>query len=300
MEYFRRLYDHSRIPRLPKPWMETPSVVNVQTHVTNDPFMWPRKASLSDLHALLCRGNNHPSPGPDQWKKWTVKSLSDFALSHVLKLLNYQVLNLHFPGDIKDMWLTMFHKWNSRMDLQNWRGLLISNLLANLPIAWLNSCLIHYSAQKLILPDTQVAAQPGIQIYDLISFLLGIKCWALWHKQTVYVIKRDQMKGFDYLSPEGFYDAIRAYGLPEAIIDLDRASQTETCCFIRTAYSNTDPITISGVNKQGGPASPLKSVSPPASDCITYKISFSMIMMPLWSHRAAWNEATHILTKPRL
>lgn len=260
MEYFRRLYDHSQIPTLCKPWMETQSVIQVRTRVIKDPFVWPRKASLADLRALLRRGNNRPSPGPDQWEKWIIKSLSDFALSRVLVLLNYQVVNSCFPGDIKDMWLTMFHKRNLRTDLHNWRGLMLSNLLANLPMAWLNFCLIRYSSQKLILPDTQVAAQPGVQTRDLISFLSGVKCWASRHKQTVYAIKRDQMKGFDYLSPEGFYDAVRAYGLPEAVIDLDRASQTLTRCFIRTAYGITNPITVSGVNKQGGPASPLKSV----------------------------------------
>ena len=127
-------------------------------------------------------------------------------------------------------------------------------------MAWLNFSLIRYSAEKQILPNTQVTVQPGVQTRDLISFLSGIKCWASRHKQTVYAIKRDQMKGFDYLSPDGIYDAIKAYGLPSAIIDLDRASQTDTRCFIKTAYGITDPITISGVNKQGGPASPLKSV----------------------------------------
>ena len=119
-----------------------------------------------------------------------IKSLSDSALSLVLDLFNYQVLNSCFPGDIKDMWLTMFHKRHLRTDLQNWRGLLLSNLLANLPMAWLNSCLIHYAARKRILPDTQVAVQPGVQTRDLISFLSGVKCWASRHKQTVYAIKR--------------------------------------------------------------------------------------------------------------
>ena len=260
MEYFKRLYDHSHTPILPKPWMNTPSILEVRSHVAKDPFDWPRKASLADLRALLRKGNNCPSPGPDQWEKWTVKSLSDTALSLVLDLLNYKVTNSRFPGDIKDMWLTMFHKRHLRTDLQNWRGLLLSNLLANLPMTLLNSCLIRYSAQKQILPDTQVAAQPGVQTRDLISFLSGVKCWASRHKQIVYAIKRDQMKGFDYLSPNGFYDAIKAYGLPTEIIDLDRASQTKTHCFIRTAYGITNPITVSGVNKQGGPASPLKSV----------------------------------------
>ena len=32
------------------------------------------------------------------------------------------------------------------------------------------------------------------------------------------------MKGFDYLSPEGLYDAVNAYRLPSANTDLDRAA----------------------------------------------------------------------------
>ncbi|KAJ7837615.1 hypothetical protein B0H13DRAFT_1733192 [Mycena leptocephala] len=68
------------------------------------------------------------------------------------------------------------------------------------------------------------------------------------------------MKGFDYLSPQGFYDAVLAYGLPQSIIHLDRAAQSETQCRIRTFYGPTSPIVVSGVTKQGGPASPLKAI----------------------------------------
>ena len=67
------------------------------------------------------------------------------------------------------------------------------------------------------------------------------------------------MKGFDYLAPEGFYDAVTAYGLPRAIIDLDKAAQTNTKVFIHTAHGLMEPIIVSGVAKQGGPISPLKS-----------------------------------------
>ncbi|KJA23005.1 hypothetical protein HYPSUDRAFT_66719 [Hypholoma sublateritium FD-334 SS-4] len=126
-------------------------------------------------------------------------------------------------------------------------------------MSWLNYSLIAYASKKRILPDTQVAAQPGVQTRDLMSFLAGVKCWSHRNKQPVYALKRDQMKGFDYLAPQGFYDAVKAYGLPDSIADLDRAAQTDTRCFIRTAYGITDPITVTGVTKQGGPLSPLKS-----------------------------------------
>jgi hypothetical protein len=258
-KYFTRLYDHSRVCELPKPWLDTPSVAEVKRHVEEDKFQWLRMSTLSDFRGMLCHGNHRPSPGPDQWEKWTIKSLSDKALLLVLNLHNYEVMNSCFPGNIKDMWLTVIHKRGIRTDLKNWRGIVFSNFLANSPMMWLNQCLIQYAATKNILPDTQVAAQPGVQTRDLMSYLAGVKCWATRHKQTVYAIQRDQMKGFDYLSPNGFYDAIRAYGLPDEIIKLDTAAQDQVRCFIHTAYGATSPITISGLSKQGGPVSPLKS-----------------------------------------
>jgi len=189
------------------------------------------EASLSDFRAML-QGNSKPLPGLDGWEKWTVKSLSDETLSLMLEMHNYEVMNSRFPGNVKDMWLMMFHKYGLCTDLQNWRGLLLSNFLANTPMSWLNISFMRYSAEKRILPDTQVAVQPRVQTRDLMSYLASVKCWAYRHKQPVYALKHNQMKGFDYLSPERFYDVVCAYGLPESIIDLNHAAQFQTQCFI--------------------------------------------------------------------
>jgi Reverse transcriptase (RNA-dependent DNA polymerase) len=257
--YWNKLYSRQPIPPMEKPWLTTKSVKEVFNRVSANPFIWPKSASLVDFRALIRRGNNRPSPGPDGTEKWCVKSLSDFSLTPFLVLHNYMTANSCFPGDIKDMYLTMFHKRGLRTDLNNWRGLMISNFLANSPMTWLNYLLTPYIASNSILPDTQVATQQGVQTRDLTSFLSGVLTWANRHKTTVYALKRDQMKGFDYLAPEGFYDAVSAYGLPQAIADIDKAAQTNTKVFIRTAHGLTDPIFVSGVAKQGGPISPLKS-----------------------------------------
>ncbi|KAL6306090.1 hypothetical protein BKA93DRAFT_730012, partial [Sparassis latifolia] len=200
-QYFSKLYHHDPPPDIPKPWMTTRSVKEVCERVHADPFQWPQPASIAAFRAMLRKGNARPSPGPDEWEKWCIKSLSDNTLSLVLDLHNYMVMHAHFP----------------------------------------------------------VATQPGVQMHDLMSFLAGLKCWSSRHHQPIYTLKRDQMKGFDYLSPQGFYDAITAYGLPQVIIDLDRASQTDTRCFIRTAHGTTEPIIVTGVTKQGGSLSPVKS-----------------------------------------
>ncbi|KAJ6631046.1 hypothetical protein B0H10DRAFT_1773796 [Mycena sp. CBHHK59/15] len=126
-------------------------------------------------------------------------------------------------------------------------------------MSWLNFNFVPYLTKTRILPDTQVATQQGVQTQDLMSYLTSIKCWSKRHKVEVFALKRDQMKGFDYLAPQGMYDAVEAYGLPTSIIDLDRAAQTDTKCFIRTAHGTAEPITITGVTKQGGSLSPVKS-----------------------------------------
>ena len=257
--YWEKLYARQPVPTMDKPWLVTNSVKLVNERVSANPFIWPRNTSLSDFRALIRRGNARPSPGPDGMEKWCVKSLSDFSLAPVLQLHNYMTLNSCFPGDTKDMYLTMFHKRGLRTDLNNWRGLMISNFIANSPMTWLNFLLTPFIAANSILPDMQVATQQGVQTRDLTSFLAGLLTWSNRHKTTVYALKRDQMKGFDYLAPEGFYDAVAAYGLPQAIIDIDKAAQTNTKVFIRTAHGLTEPICVSGVAKQGGPISPLKS-----------------------------------------
>jgi hypothetical protein len=258
-EYWSKLYTQQDPPDVPKPWLSTPSVIEVYRRVEKEPFQWPVPSNIADFRAMLRRGNHRPAPGPDEWEKWCIKNLSDFALSLVLDLHNYEVMNSKFPGDIKDMWLTYMHKRGIRTNLINYRGLMLSNFLANSPMTWLNYRLIPYVAKLNIIPETQVATQQGVQTRDVMSYLSCVKCYAERHHQTVYALQRDQMKGFDYLAPSGFYDALKVYGFPNAICDLDKAAQTQTKAFIRTAYGVTGPIVIDGLTKQGGPLSPIKS-----------------------------------------
>ena len=253
-DYLTDLYNRDQPPAMQKPWMTTPSVIEVKERVAQTPFQWPRKATLTDFQALLRRGNQRPAPGPDGWEKWCVKNLSDKALQLVLDLHNYETLNARFPGNVKDMTCTMFHKRNLRTDLSNWRGIMLSNFLANTPMTWLTNLLTTYSSKLSIVPGTQVATQQGVQTRDVISYLSGIKCFAQRNRQTVYALQRDQMKGFDYLAPQGFYDAIEAYGLPTSIADLDRAAQNNTNVFVRTAFGIAGPIVVNAVTKQGGPS----------------------------------------------
>ncbi|KAF8972557.1 hypothetical protein BDZ97DRAFT_1722685, partial [Flammula alnicola] len=179
-EYFQALYKRTARPPQDKPWLQTPSVQQISARTAQQPFTWPQALDLPNLRALLKKGNSRPCPGPDGWEKWFVKLLSDSALKILLKLLNYIILNSHFPSCVKDTNLSTIHKHSSNTALSNYRGVACSNL---------------------------------------------VETWAARNNVPLYILQRDQKKGFDMLEPQGFYDAITAYNLPLSIVDLDRSAQ---------------------------------------------------------------------------
>ncbi|KAG6877177.1 hypothetical protein C0993_009645 [Termitomyces sp. T159_Od127] len=76
-QYFANLYKRSPPPNKPKPWLTSPAVVEVWKQVIEDPFVWPIAATPDEFRAMLRKENQRPSPGPDGWEKWCVKSLYD-------------------------------------------------------------------------------------------------------------------------------------------------------------------------------------------------------------------------------
>ncbi|PPR01348.1 LOW QUALITY PROTEIN: hypothetical protein CVT26_015406 [Gymnopilus dilepis] len=258
IQYFVNLYHRTPRPPQHKPWMECSSVQQVAERVDSEPFEWPRTLHLADLRRLLSKGNSRPTPGPDGWEKWFLRPLSDDALKPVLNLANYIISQSRFPDCVKPTNISTIHKKGPNTFLSNYRGIACSNFILNLPFAWLNHLLSPYLARLRIIPDSQVATQPGVQGRDIISYVSQLECWAKRENVPLYMLQRDQKKGFDMLEPQGFYDAVQAYHLPSAIIDLDRSSQTEVPYRIKTAYGFTDTFIVNGVTKQGGSHSPIK------------------------------------------
>ena len=169
--YFQSLYSRTTRPPQVKPWLTTPSVRQVAHRTSTDPFRWPQCLTNQDLRLLLRRGNARPTPGPDGWEKWFLKHLSDPALDIVLKMSNYIISSSHFPPCLKPTNISTIHKRGPNTILSNYRGIACNNFLLNLPFAWLNRLLTPYLTKHQVIPECQVATQPGTQGRDLISFI---------------------------------------------------------------------------------------------------------------------------------
>ncbi|KAF5310189.1 hypothetical protein D9619_010594 [Psilocybe cf. subviscida] len=258
VEYFQSLYHRTPRPPQEKPWMLTASVREVAQRTSQAPFMWPQLMTLADLKLILSKGNARPCPGPDGWEKWFLKHINNDDLQLVLLLINFILSNSEVPSCLKDTNISIIHKRNSPTSLANYRGIACSNIILNLVFAWLNHRLAPYLAEHRIIPDAQIATQPGTQGRDLVSFIAQFEKWASRTNTPLLMFQRDQKKGFDMLEPVGFYDALLALGLPMSIADLDRSSQEDVPYRVKTAYGFTDPFIVNGVTKQGGSLSPLK------------------------------------------
>ncbi|KAK6972007.1 hypothetical protein R3P38DRAFT_3297233 [Favolaschia claudopus] len=194
MSYFVDLFH--RHPRAPgdKPWLTTPSVLSIKQKADADPFTWPNPLSVTTLRGVLRKGTPRPCPGPDGWEKWWLKAVSDRALKFVVELLNFEIVKSCFPSAVKPTTMATIHKRGARTQLANTRGVCFSNQLVNIPFAWLNSLLIPYITRLGILPEGQIATQPGVQGRDLVSFLAQVEVWSNREKQPIYICAKPRPK----------------------------------------------------------------------------------------------------------
>ncbi|KAK4695243.1 hypothetical protein P7C70_g8588, partial [Phenoliferia sp. Uapishka_3] len=259
---FNARFTHDPIPRTDdeKHWMKSKKALEFQAGSKIDPLIWPptNGIELHHLQDFLARGNNRPSPGPDEWEKWPIKYLPDEMTEIVRMLVDFIVRNNYFEDGLNDLlFLTLWKNKGTMIDLNYFRGIGLGNLLHQMAVTIFTTTFKKYAWRRGFLPPTQGAANAGLQGRDLTSYIAQIDAWAHANNQTLYWIKRDQKKGYDRVTPEAFDDACTFFGLPDSVKSFVRASKTGLQAFAVTAFGvDTLPIIMEMVMRQGGPFSP--------------------------------------------
>lgn len=247
-------------PTEDRPWLNSTFARDTREKLQRDPDLavWPQPMTLPDLRSVLTSGNPNPSPGPDGIEKWMLRCASDDFLQRVLDICNYAIMHNSFPDPMKENYLSPLYKRGDPSLPSNYRGIVFANCIQSLTGAWFARCLQRMSWRLQLLPDTQIATQKGVRPADMTNFLAMVDRLARNNGDTLYAIKRDHTKGFDFMSPKGFEDAVRAYGLPEQLIHFERARTAHVSLTVRTQDGTADPIHTDGQMKQGDSASPIK------------------------------------------
>lgn len=260
--YFQQLYHRPPlVAPESKPWIESTASETMQQRTAGDKdFVWPRTIDEVSLRSLILRGNPKPSPGPDGWERWALRRASDRFLLLVSDIINYTVHTNYFPDALKMNWIVPLPKPKDDLsDMKNWRGIVHANCLYNTITSWFSGAFQSWVWERKLLAPTQVATQQGVQISDLSSFLEQVDTAAHLSQTTVLAIKRDHIKGFDYLHESAYYDCLRFFGVNPAVADFERARTQDIKLRVRTTDGPGDGvITTTGQTKQGDPLSPLK------------------------------------------
>ena len=101
-----------------------------------------------------------------------------------------------------------------------------------------------------------VGSYPESASFQVVHIRLGGRRDFL--KLTLYAIKRDHIKGFDYLSPQAFRDACAFFGIPLAMIDFDNARTARVWLKVKLHDAIGELFYTDGQTKQGDSASPIK------------------------------------------
>ncbi|KAK4698443.1 hypothetical protein P7C70_g7832, partial [Phenoliferia sp. Uapishka_3] len=259
---FNARFTHDPIPRAEdqKHWMKSKKAQEYQRKTAADPFIWPPVNGIQrqDIDDFLARGSSRPSPGPDEWEKWALKYLPDEILEVITALVDYITRTNYFGDGLNDLlFLTLWKKKGTMVDLNFFRGIGLGNLLHQMAVTTFTTVFKHYAWRMEFLPPTQGAANAGLQGRDLTSYISQIDAWAHANDTTLYWIKRDQKKGYDRVIPEAFDDACKFFGLPDSVRDFVRASKKGLQAFAVTAFGiDTIPIIMEMIMRQGGGFSP--------------------------------------------
>lgn len=257
--YFEKLHRPTDAPDVPKPWLNSPAAAQMKARTATDDFIWPQTMTLEDLRAHLSRGNPKPSPGPDSWEKWALRQVSDDFLLLTLHLCNYMISANYFSPRLKQNFISPLYKRGDLTDPSNYRGIVFANCLYNVVTSWFTQQFQKYIWRRKLLPTLQIATQQGVQPGDLTNFLDQVHTAGIAMGSTFFAIKRDHTKGFDNLHAQGYYDALKFYGVNSAVAAFEQARTKDITLFVKSFDGiGRDKITTTGQTKQGDHPSPIK------------------------------------------
>lgn len=256
---FSSLLSTPEPPIADKWWMDSATSHRARQAAAADPFEWPQLMRTEDLRRVLGRGIPRPAPGPDGWEKWIFRQADIGFLGLVTAIANYCLRTSYFPDHLRQNHLMPVHKRGDVTERSNYRGVTHANCLYQASMAWYTSRLQEYIWRRRLISPTQVVGKQGVQPGDLMQFLEQLDTAARLNGQTVHILKRDHIKGFDNLHPSAIEDALTFFGFPRSVVEFEKARTANTSLFVKTQDGiATQPIMTDGQTKQGDPASPLK------------------------------------------
>nr|XP_006817258.1 PREDICTED: RNA-directed DNA polymerase from mobile element jockey-like [Saccoglossus kowalevskii] len=215
--------------------------------------------SEQEINSALKKIKTGKSPGPDAIINEMLKFSNPLLITCLKRLFNQILSNGVFPTEWNTSYLVPLHKSGNITDVNNYRGIALSNSISKVLNIIINNRLQLFLDNQNYMKNTQFGFQKHHRTRDSIFILKSLinKYVNKAGKSHLYACFVDLRKAFDSVWREGMLYKLLKAGVTGKVFNLIKSMYSVTKYAIKTAHGCTNSFSSSCGVKQGCNLSPL-------------------------------------------
>ena len=205
----------------------------------NDYFL-KTSTNNEEIYKIIKSLNSNKSCGPNSIPTKVLHLLQDQISNHLATICNLSFSTGVFPAILKTAKVITIHKWNSKLEVSNYRPISLLSNIDKIFEKLMHSRLIEFLEEKLILYYRQLGFRKGSSTNHTILPLLESIQKALDDGQFAYGIFIDLEKAFDTVSHNILLEKLSQYSITGNSNDSFRSFLSDGTQFVSINGFNSD------------------------------------------------------------
>ena len=197
------------------------------------------------------------STGPDRISNEILDILYDVFPNLILRIFNNILVKGVYPKEWSISYLVPIHKKDSKLDIQNYRGICLMSCFGKLFSKIMNFRLVNWLTEKKILPEEQLGFVRGNRTTDAHIMLYNlIEKYCKKKNKRLYTCFVDFEKAFDKISRTKLLTKLKDLGITGKFLNIIAAMYTDDQVKIKVGNKVTKSIYVTSGVRQGCVLSP--------------------------------------------
>ena len=212
---------------------------------------------LEEVRRMMTLLPNATAPGedgvPNEFLKYGGDLLTTCIWRFFLACQRYQWT----PNDWNSEIMKLLHKKGPRMNLDNYRGISLTNTIGKLFARLMNLRLLQEAESRGWLPETQAGFRWGRSTADNLFVLASLLDDAKFRSKEIHMAFIDVRKAYDTVDRAKLWAVLKTLGVSDAFISLLKSLYRDNIRRIKWRGKLTPPFLATKGLRQGCPLSPV-------------------------------------------
>lgn len=235
-DYFQNLLNKPPIPQ-----------VRQSTYQRAEPLV--EAPTYEDVMEAVNRLKMHKSPGEDNIPAELIKAAGPELWHRIHQIIDKVWEEEILPGAWQIGLLIPIHKKGSKLECENFRGICLLNVSYKILAEILYQRLSIYAEE--IIGDYQCGFRRGRSTTDQIFTLRQIMEKAWEYNINIHQLFIDFKQAYDSIDRQALFNIMNEFGIPTKLINLTRATLTDTRCKIMVDNTFSETFSIETGLRQG-------------------------------------------------